>query len=118
MTTINTLIRVGPHRIVTLHYVMRNAAQEVLVDTREQGPARFLFGSGEILPHLESQLAGLKIGEQRTFRLSPETTPGLDHVFHFDVTVDDIRWAVEPETPHTKGLIAGEDDVCGPACSC
>lgn len=104
----NTVISVGSERIVSLRYTMKNAVGEVLADAAEQEPVKFLFGSGEILPGLESPLEGLRIGEKKSFSLSPETVPDLNETFHFDVIIDDIRPANDPES----------DAACGPGCDC
>ena len=87
-----------------MRYTMKNSAGEILVNTLEEEPVEFLFGSGEILPGLEHSLTGLKIGEQKSFSVSPETVPGFGQTIHFDVVIDDIRWATV--------------DECGPDCDC
>ena len=100
----DAVIEIGSRRIVAMRYTMKNAAGEILANTLEEGPVRFLFGSGEILPALEYPLTGLKIGEQKSFSLSPEAIPEFGQTIHFDVVIDDIQWA------------AGNE--CGPGCDC
>ncbi|MEX2234638.1 MAG: FKBP-type peptidyl-prolyl cis-trans isomerase [Cyclobacteriaceae bacterium] len=74
-------IQIGSHRIVAMRYTMKNSAGEILANTLEEEPVRFLYGSGEILPGLEHPLTGLRIGEQKSFSLSPELFLNLDKPF-------------------------------------
>lgn len=105
------MIRVGPRRLIAMRYVMRNAKTEVMVNTLEHETVSFVFGSGEILPALEAPLAGLKIGDRKSFSLSPGTSPGIDQSLHFDVIIDDIRWI-------TDDVPKKENEDCGPGCIC
>src|SRR5688500_15253035 len=116
----NSLIRVGPYRVVAMRYVMKNETQEVVVNTMEDEPVTFMFGSGEILPGLEQPLTGLKIGERKSFSLSPEDSPGLDQIFYFDVIIDDIRWEPEGESKNLNRSLKQDVDLdtCGPDCDC
>jgi len=111
------MIRVGPERIIAMRYVMKNATDEVLVNTLEQEPVSFMFGSGEILPGLEGPLKGLKIGEEKSFSLSPDSTPGLDQTFYFRVIIDDVRWANEGSASEEHSGKKNDND-CGPDCAC
>lgn len=110
------MLRVGPHRIIAIRYVMKNSREEVLVNTMAEEPVTFLFGTGEILPGLEAPLKGLKIGEEKRFSLSADS-PGLDQTLHFDVVIDDVRWAAEPGREAEK-LPDETGGACGPDCSC
>ena len=117
MTTTKSMIRVGPGRVVTMHYVMKNASAEILVSTLDKEPVTFMFGSGDILPGLEAPLAGLRIGEQKSFTL-PEATPGLDQTFYFDIIIEDVRWAPAPGSPTTEPPAKEKQMDCGPGCDC
>lgn len=107
------MLCVGPERLISLRYIMKNARQEVLVDNMEQNSVHFVYGSGDILPALERPLMGLKIGERKTFTVLPED-PGFDEIFHFDVIIDDIRL---PTDERQKEASSPTDD-CGPDCDC
>lgn len=111
-----TKIRVGSGRIVAMRYIMKNSEGAVLADTRKEPPVEFRYGSGEILPGLEGPLTGLKIGEQKTFSLSPESVPGLNQTFYFDVIIDDVRWPARAEEKDSN--IANAKETCGPECDC
>ena len=96
---------------------MRNAADTVLINTLEQQPVKFTYGSGEILPGLEGPLTGLKVGEQKSFSLSGATTPELDQTYYFDVVIDDICWTTEEES-NTLHELKRHINECGPDCAC
>ena len=103
----NRMIRVGSNRMVALRYLMKNSAGHVLVDTMDDKPVTFLYGSGEIIDGLERELNGLQIGDRKSFVLSRQIAPDLDDAFYFDIIIDDIYW---------QGT--GQDDDCGPDCAC
>jgi FKBP-type peptidyl-prolyl cis-trans isomerase SlpA len=56
---------------VTLHFTLRLADEDVLVDsTREDGePFTFIIGSGEVIPGLEQRLLGMDVGQQAKFEV-------------------------------------------------
>jgi FKBP-type peptidyl-prolyl cis-trans isomerase SlyD len=114
----NKMIRVGPDRILSIRYLMKNSREEVLVNRLQQEPVTFTFGSGDILPGLEAPLTGLKIGEQKSFWLSPDSTPGLDQPLYFEVIIDDIRWASEGEPKNVKSSALNSINDCQPDCGC
>jgi FKBP-type peptidyl-prolyl cis-trans isomerase (trigger factor) len=102
-----------------MRYIMKNSEGSVLANTLQEQPVEFRYGSGEILPGLEGPLTGLKIGEQKTFSLSPESVPGLNQTFYFDVIIDDVRWPSETEAQEVKdNLLKPEQKDCGPGCDC
>jgi hypothetical protein len=100
-----------------MRYVMKNSEGVILANTLGEPAVEFRYGSGEILPGLEGPLTGLKIGEQKTFTLSPETVPGLNQTFRFEVIIDDVRWPAEMEQK-TAMDDTDRDSECGPGCEC
>ncbi len=65
-------MQVGPNTTVTLDYTLRVGSGEV-VDTSEQStPLTFDFGKGQIIPGLERELTGLRIGDQKEVYVAPE----------------------------------------------
>jgi FKBP-type peptidyl-prolyl cis-trans isomerase (trigger factor) len=93
---------------------MRNSAGELLIDTTDGEPVVFLYGSGEILPHLEQPLEGMVKGEKKSFSLSDTEVPGLGECYTFDVHVEDIAWPNEDQP--TKN--SPSPGTCGPDCDC
>ncbi|MDO8644449.1 MAG: FKBP-type peptidyl-prolyl cis-trans isomerase, partial [bacterium] len=56
---------------VTLHYTLTVDGKKV--DSSEgKEPLTYTQGKGEIVPGLESELAGLKKGDKKTITVSPE----------------------------------------------
>ncbi len=99
--------------VVSLRYIMKNAAGEILEDNMGAAPVQYLHGSGKILPSLESSLHGLKAGDRKVVSL--KTGEDLTTDFTFDVIVDDVRMASEDE------ILCGEPGkaaACGPECNC
>ena len=48
-----------------------------VMDTSEgKAPLEYVQGSGNIIPGLEKQMAGLKVGDERTFNVKPEEAYG------------------------------------------
>jgi FKBP-type peptidyl-prolyl cis-trans isomerase (trigger factor) len=103
-------IRVGAGRIISMRYAMKNSDGDVLTENT----VSFLYGSGEIMPELETPLIGLKPGEQTSFTLSPQDTAQLNETFHFDVIIDDVRWKSNIQEEAT----AEHKSECGPGCGC
>ena len=104
------MIRVGLNRMVTLRYRMKNSSGEIIANTLDRQPVTFLYGSGKILHGLEQALEGLKIGQQKSFKISEEDTPGLRGTFQFDIVIDDISWADDSSSLRAS--------PCGPDCLC
>ena len=106
-----TNIRVGAGRIISMRYTMKNSDGHVLT----QDAASFLYGSGEIMPALETPLTGLRKGEQKSFTLSPLDTAQLNETIHLSVIIDDVRWK-----PDVEEVITGRDEKnnCRAGCGC
>ncbi|MEP7230244.1 MAG: FKBP-type peptidyl-prolyl cis-trans isomerase [Ginsengibacter sp.] len=109
-------MRVQNQTVVSLRYVMKNAAGEILEDNMHTAPVQYVHGSGKILPSLESSLHGLEAGDKKVVSLKTGDAPGTED-FTFDVVIDDVREASKDEILHgepVKETIA----VCGPGCNC
>ena len=103
-------IRVGAGRIISMRYTMKNSDGHVLAENA----ASFLYGSGEIMPGLETPLTGLRPGEQKSFSISPQDTAQLNETFHFHVIIDDVRWKSDAE----EEVTTEDKNNCGPECGC
>ncbi|WP_328717363.1 peptidylprolyl isomerase [Halomonas elongata] len=68
---------IAPQRVVTLHYVLSDAAGRVLDDSRaRQKPLEYLHGHGNILPGLEDALMERAEGDELSVTLSPAQAYG------------------------------------------
>ncbi len=65
-------MQVGPNTTVTLDYTLRVGAGEVVDSSEASDPLTFDFGKGQIIPGLERELTGLRIGEQKEIHVTPE----------------------------------------------
>jgi FKBP-type peptidyl-prolyl cis-trans isomerase SlyD len=52
-------------RVVTFHYTLTDKTGKVLDSSSGKTPLSYMEGSGQIIPGLEKQLAGLKKGEKK-----------------------------------------------------
>ena len=101
--------------VVSLRYIMKNAAGETLEENLNSAPVQYLHGAGKILPLLESSLYGLKAGDRKLINLY--ATSGLPGDFTFDVIIDEVRKASEDEIQSGNPVIK-KDKPCGPGCNC
>jgi FKBP-type peptidyl-prolyl cis-trans isomerase SlyD len=97
--------------IVSLRYVIKDNSGEIIEDIMNNEPIKYLHGSGNILPSLESALEGLHAGANKTFTIHDGQ---LNSPLHFDIIVDEIRKATIEE------INSGRPDQkeCGPGCCC
>ena len=111
-------MKIATNTVVSLRYSMKNDEGELLENIIDKPPIDYLHGSGNILPALEISLEGLECGQQRSISISPETHPGLNDKFHFDVIIDKVRTATEEELKLGKPLQTASKNDCGPGCCC
>ncbi len=57
--------------VVSLAYTLKLANGEVIDYTEADDPLEYLHGADNIIPGLERELAGLKVGDQRDVRVAP-----------------------------------------------
>ncbi len=64
-------MNIASNTIVQIEYTLRNSSGEVL-DTSVGGePLSYLHGGGQIVPGLERELEGLKVGDTKEVEVSP-----------------------------------------------
>jgi FKBP-type peptidyl-prolyl cis-trans isomerase SlyD len=64
--------KIADGKVVSIHYTLRDEAGEVLDSSAGSAPLDYLHGAGNIVPGLETGLAGREVGAQLELRLSPE----------------------------------------------
>ena len=69
-------MKIENNKVVSLHYVMKNEAGDVLQDNLEYMPEQYLHGHGNILPELERLLEGLQEGQEIEVVIPPELAYG------------------------------------------
>ena len=63
------LTQVADNLVVTMDYTL-TVENQIIDSSKENGPIRFVQGSGEIIPGLERRLNGLALGENQSFTVS------------------------------------------------
>lgn len=102
--------------MVSLRYVMKNMAGEIVEENMHGKPVQYLHGSGKILPSLESSLYRLEAGDKKSIRLKVNEMSAHDD-FTLDVIIDEVREASEDELLNSEPLIEAVSS-CGPGCDC
>ena len=108
--------QIAKNSVVSMRYIMKNGAGEILENTMDQHPVSYLHGSSAIHPSLQLQLEGLKAGDNKSVIL--KAASGLTNEdFILDVTIDEVRDALQEE------LLLGYPiklniAPCGTGCNC
>jgi len=101
---------VEPNTRITLHFSIQLEDGKLIDSTREKTPATFVFGDGSLLPNFEKMLLGLKVGERRSFILTPDKGFGK----HNQENVHAIpRTQFSSELKLEPGLLIGFQDASG-----
>ncbi len=108
-------MHVEKNTVVSLRYILKNAAGEIMEDNTNAAVLEYLHGVGNLLPSLEAAVAGLGIKDKKIFSLSDEELQGE---FIFDVTIDNIREATKDEIENGLPVKKSADNNCGPSCCC
>ena len=70
-------MQIGPNSVVSIHYKLSNDAGEILDASADGQPLIYLHGAHNIIPGLEKQLQGKKIGDALTVTVQPEEGYGV-----------------------------------------
>jgi len=104
-------MNVSINKMVTLSYVLRADGNEgdVIEQTTKETPLKFVFGLGQMLPTFESNLSGLKQGDDFEMTLSASEAYGeVDEeaivdlpkeIFFIDGTFDEERFQPGSQVP-------------------
>jgi FKBP-type peptidyl-prolyl cis-trans isomerase SlyD len=106
-------MKIEAGKVVSLRFVMKNAAGDIIEDIINRGPVEYLHGSGNILPSLEVGVEGLQAGDAKRFAFKND---GSDDEFQIDLVVDAIRPATSEEIK--TGKPEKKAEICGPDCCC
>ena len=70
-------ITIGDDKVVSFHYKLRDAEGTFNETSEGMSPVVYMHGRNNIVPGLESQLAGKKSGDKFTATVAPEQAYGL-----------------------------------------
>lgn len=68
---------VAKHRIVSIHYTLKNSDGLVLQQNTGYDPEDYLHGAQQLLPGLERAIEGMRLHETRQVMVAPEDGHGL-----------------------------------------
>lgn len=108
-------MQVANHTIVSLRYVMKNDAGEIMEDTTSLAAFDYVHGTGNLMPALEEAMTGLASGAKKTFSVADKL---LNGIFHFDVIIDNVRMATKEEITNGFPDKKFTKNDCGPECCC
>jgi FKBP-type peptidyl-prolyl cis-trans isomerase SlyD len=95
--------------VVTIEYKL-TVDDEVIDSSEDEGPLAYLHGYDNILPGLEDELMGMKVGESKMLALAPEDAYGeYDEEAFMDVARDEFT----DEVPLEPGVELHLTDVDG-----
>ena len=82
---------IAPNAWVSAEYSVTDEAGNVIDSSEESGPMEFVFGYDAVLPVLETQMAGLRVGSEKKIAIKPEDGFGeLDPELIFLVNKTDL----------------------------
>jgi len=109
-------MEVAANTVVSIRYVMKNAAGDIMEDLMDKAPVEYLHGSGNILPGLEKGLEGLPAGFTKIIRFKIDDHS--DENYLLNVKIDSVRAATPAEIEKGKPEPNQTDNSCGPGCCC
>ena len=69
--------------VVSINYVLKNSKGEELDKSDEKNPLIYLHGTQQIVPGLEKELGGLKVGDKKNVSVPPDQGYGeIDTKLH------------------------------------
>jgi FKBP-type peptidyl-prolyl cis-trans isomerase SlyD len=73
-TTDNRVVKNG--QMVSLHYTLKGADGEVIESSKNKEPLKYVHGQNMMIPGLEKELTGMKIGGEKTVTVKSEDAYG------------------------------------------
>jgi FKBP-type peptidyl-prolyl cis-trans isomerase SlyD len=64
--------RIGEGSVVALEYTLSDESGNVIESNKGQEPMSYIHGKGQIIPGLEKELSGMKVGEEKKVQVKPE----------------------------------------------
>ena len=109
MTSENSPTKIADNVVVSLAYVLRVEGEEIdRADSSE--PLEFIQGMQTLIPGLEKELYGLKIGDKKTINVKPEEAYGeIDPDNFLDVSKSEFPKEI-PLTVGTELELRDEDE--------
>jgi len=71
------MLTINENKVVTFEYTLKNDSGEILDSSENNAPITYLHGSGNIIPGLEAELEGKKVGDKFHASIEPEDGYGI-----------------------------------------
>lgn len=94
---------VTKHKIVSIHYTIKDSAGLVLQQNTGYDPEDYLHGAQQLLPGLERAIEGMKLHETRQVMVAPEDGHGL--IDKNLVSQLPVAWLEETDTINEGALV-------------
>ena len=102
---------VAENVVVSMEYTL-TVEGEVVDSSKENGPIEFLQGHGNIIPGLESELAGMKAGDSKEVTVDPANGYGeLDDEAFQEVARSEFPDEIKPELGMELQMRQGEQII-------
>lgn len=72
-------MQIAPKSVAAFHYTLTDDAGKVIDSSEGREPLTYLHGSSQIVPGLEKQMEGRKVGDKFDAEVSPEEGYGVRH---------------------------------------
>ena len=71
------MLTIEENKVVTFEYTLKNEGGEILDSSAKNAPLEYLHGTGSIIPGLETELKGKKVGDKFSALIEAENDYGL-----------------------------------------
>ena len=72
-------MQISQNAVAAFHYTLTDDKGQVIDSSEGRDPLTYLHGSGQIVPGLEKQMEGRKVGDKFTAEVTPEEGYGVHH---------------------------------------
>ena len=73
------MLTITENKVVTFEYTLKNESGEIIDSSINNTPITYIHGSGNIIPGLEDELEGKKVGDKFHASINPEDGYGVRH---------------------------------------
>ncbi|HEY8683257.1 MAG TPA: peptidylprolyl isomerase [Rhodanobacter sp.] len=92
-------MQIAQNSVAAFHYTLTNDQGQVIDSSEGREPLTYLHGSGKIVPGLEKQMEGRKVGDTFTADVAPEEGYGVHHAELMQEVPKDAFQGVEDIQP-------------------
>ena len=71
------MLKIEENKVVTFEYTLKNNSGEIIDTSANHAPLVYIHGAGNIIPGLEAELEGKKVGDKFKASIAPEDAYGV-----------------------------------------